>query len=148
MKDSGPSKPKRREYRFSLWTLVVLAGVIGLASWYGIGIWREEQRERQRETQLQNQQREKEKPAKQQQEWRKQQESVLAKLEPFGPRGEYAGNEVCYLRFSSKSLTDDDLQHVKGLTGLSYLSLLSQRKVSEVYQARYPSSAHLYQVAV
>ena len=62
MNDSDPSKPKRRGYQFRLWTLVVLVGLISLASWYGIGIWREKQRERQRETQLQNQQREKKTP--------------------------------------------------------------------------------------
>ena len=67
---------------------------------------------------------------KHQQEWKRQQETIIAKLESFRPRVSYRGNNVWSLRFSG-DLTDDGLRHVKELAGLELLDLQNQTHVSD-----------------
>ena len=65
-----------------------------------------------------------------QQEWRRQQEGIIARLEPFAPIVRYVGDDVAALEFSER-LADDDLQPIKGLTNLTELSLSNQSMVTD-----------------
>jgi hypothetical protein len=83
-------------------TALAAVVVAYILSWYGIRFRREREWARQQEIRI-----------GQEQDRKGQQESIMAKLEPFGPRVQYIGNDVVNLNLTHAEVTVAGLRNLR-----------------------------------